>query len=252
MYRKATHTDQYLNGLSHHPLEHKRSVVRSLLNRAENIVSDNADKSQEIDHIHRVLKQNDFEPWMMNIPRKKNFTPSKQQPNPNISSRSLPIALPYIRGLSEKLHRIFRQHGLSVYHKPYNTIRELLVNPKDKLDKLKKCGAIYEITCGGCEDIYIGETARPLKVRLKEHTRRTPPLTAVGEHCTNTGHNIPVQNVKVLDTEQLWLRRKVKEAILIKERHPVLNRDKGLELPAIYDHIVVSHGTSVPSHVTQQ
>ena len=60
IYRKPTHTNQYLNGLSHHPLEHKRSVVHSLINRAENIITEEQNKKTETEHIHNVLKQKMF------------------------------------------------------------------------------------------------------------------------------------------------------------------------------------------------
>ena len=42
-----------------------------------------------------------------------------------------PVCIPII---SEQLQRVFKSHayGVHSYHKPFNTIRSLLVSPKDK------------------------------------------------------------------------------------------------------------------------
>ena len=42
--------------------------------------------------------------------------------------------------------------------------------------------------CGGCENEYIGETARTLGVRFREHTDGKHPNFSITEHPSITGH----------------------------------------------------------------
>ena len=68
---------------------------------------------------------------------------SSNDANSGVSTKT-PVCIPYVRGLSEKLTRVFREHGVSTYHKPFNTIKSMLPTSKDKSPDDSKCGIIYE------------------------------------------------------------------------------------------------------------
>jgi hypothetical protein len=230
VYRKPTHTDQYLAfGLKHH-LNHKRSVVRSLLHRVDKIVSEDEAKTIERKHIHDVLKDNGYDEWMLKIPKPK----KSKEKNKDTTTKSRSFPLLYVKGVSEDLSKIFRRHGIGTYHKPYNSIRNQLVKPKDKTPDIRKCGVIYELSCEQCHKVYIGEKSRSFGTRLKEHRRQKGPLTAVGEHIQNTGHNIAEDSQKVIAREDSFWPRKIRESIEIRLKSPALNRDGGYSLPPIY------------------
>ena len=58
VYKKPTHTDQYLDFQSHHPPNVKRGLVRCLYDRARAITSTQDDLQKEEHHLSDVLRQN--------------------------------------------------------------------------------------------------------------------------------------------------------------------------------------------------
>ena len=65
-----------------------------------------------------------------------------------------------------------------------------------------------QIKCADCGKIYIGETARPLDVRLKEHSNTTrSTLSAVGKHLRDTGHKLEESKAAVIAREKKQLQK---------------------------------------------
>ncbi len=97
----------------------------------------------------------------------------------------------------------------------------------------QQSGVVYQLKCDNCDKIYIGETSRNLGTRYKGHTTGRHPGTAVGEHLDNTGHMCSLKEAKILDKEDHVSRRRIKEAIRIHHGGAELNRDTGLDIPAV-------------------
>ena len=90
--------------------------------------------------------------------------------------------------------------------------------------------------------LYIGETARPLDTRIKEHLSCCQSLSAVREHKLNTGHQSSIRDVQILELEENWHSIKNQRGHQHIKGKPSLNRDISQELPPV---MLVSCDTTV-------
>ena len=66
------------------------------------------------------------------------------------------VVTQFVQGVSEPIRRVFNSYGVSVNFKPHQTLRQLLVSPKDTAKVEEQTGAVYRIPCAGCDQVYIG------------------------------------------------------------------------------------------------
>ena len=120
VYRKPTHTDQYLHYSSHHQTSCKESVVSSLFNRAYSIITNKDDLHKENARIKQVLKENGYQESIISkifkritnnrsLPQSQQLTEATDIQEEDIR---MSINLPYVEGSGEKLRCILRSHKI--------------------------------------------------------------------------------------------------------------------------------------------
>ena len=113
------------------------------------------------------------------------------------------------------LHRSGLSEHVNVWFDGGKSLRRIFHPPKEHIECTPKCSTcpsndskfpqcyrknvIYQIVCGVCSKIYIGETCRTVYLRIREHMNVNNNSSAVIQHFTSEHVNdIPVITWKVL------------------------------------------------------
>ena len=131
VYTKKTHTDQNVNFASHHPKHEKLGVVRTLMSRCETITSEEGDKKEEVEHLREALRVCGYPSWALNkvtdsCKKKKN----KKKTNDRNYRRQ--VVIPYVWGVSERVHRVLKKYGVATAMRPHTTLSACWYIPRTK------------------------------------------------------------------------------------------------------------------------
>ncbi|KAK6175878.1 hypothetical protein SNE40_014255 [Patella caerulea] len=165
VYRKPTHTDQYIHLKSNHPNSVKSATISALVNRAKKIC-DPESLSKEIDHLKYVFTNfNGYPEKFVTNTIKKTLSASAAKPKP--PTAPVRIFLPFNGKVSYQIKRLLMQQPeIDVtFTKSYSTKDVLRANGKQnptQPPQPKRC--VYQIACN-CGISYVGETKRALNKR---------------------------------------------------------------------------------------
>ena len=130
------------------------------------------------------------------------------------------VVLPYVRGCSERIARIFRRYDLFTAYKPLNKLSSIFRLPKDPVSERAVCGVVYEIPCMDCDKIYIGQTGNSLETRIQQHRaaccHQQPEKSALAEHSLTTLHQVDWSHARVLARQTNWRQRLFLESLHTK------------------------------------
>ena len=139
--------------------------MQCMRNRAHQICED-TNKQKELDHLEEVFIANGYP--VRTVKRTFSST-ARSRGKDTKEDPAKPMFIPYVRGVSEKLEKVCTPLGVKTIFRPQKTLRNMLMQVKQKTPMEKKRNVVYEVPCRDCQLTYIGETRRMMKKRMTEH-----------------------------------------------------------------------------------
>ena len=208
---------------------------------AENVCSNPDILAKEMEHLNRVLCYNNYPQWLIDKWGKSAKHNPIIHPETGVEiQKCFYISVPYFPGLSESYKKIFKYTPIQVCFKGVNTLKSLLMHPKDKISTDQKKDIVYHWECqaDGCNSSYIGETSRALGKRVKKHSKST--TSAILKHCKDFHHPLPsISDFSIIDKDPSQITREAKEAIHIRRLDPNFNQSIGkMSIPHCFDPLI--------------
>ena len=167
--------------------------------RAEALSPSGVSRSQEEKRVTQALQRNGFPKSFI----QKHTCPQPDRVSPCDRDVRASLTLPYFGGLSESIRRVLAPLAIQVSFRPFRTLRQELVHPKDQVPANRRKGVVYSIPCAQCPRTYIGQTDRSLDVRLREHRRALKngdlAASALAEHVFSCDHQVDLSKATVID-----------------------------------------------------
>lgn len=158
----------------------------------------------ELNHIHKAAQLNGYDKKFVDKIIKKHARKKNRENTTTLEPEVKTvkrISMPFYPKVTDPLKNTLKRHDLCVVYKSGNTLRDLLCNQKDRIPPDEKSG-IYKISCGECSAVYLGQTKRRFKTRLREHKNATENNrineSSVAKHSINFQHAINWNNAKLI------------------------------------------------------
>ena len=256
VYRKATNNDVYLNWNAFAPISWKRSTLKTLIERAYLICSTDELRNRELEYIEKVFYENNSYPKyvikqvLQQISEQhNNKTNGPDNSNNNIDGDNISSMNNELVTLKKQQLLVLTYQGkkgdhiLKSFKKGMRKILPNNVKPrtaftgrkvgtsfqiKDKTEMKHNHDTVYYNECPEeqCDKNYIGETGRRISERIIDHAGRDSN-SYVYKHCIETGHRSPdINDFKIIGSNfrKNVFKRKIAEALLIKQLKPTLNK----------------------------
>ena len=232
-FQKSMISGRMLNFNSVQPLHQKRGIVFNLIDRAL-LFSDEQFHKENVSKVIKLLHDNNYPKKFIHINIRKRMRLIKLNNSNNqvsVGSRTLlrsyaqkhKIAIPFTRDLYPHLKNMLDKYNILTIPQKHRPINNIVRRGKDATPKFSKCHSVYKISCNNCKASYVGQTKRPLFQRMKEHKKRSVD-TPINEHIFDKIHTFDFNNVKILDVEPNYRRRRQSEMIHISLQNQGINR----------------------------
>jgi hypothetical protein len=188
--RKPTHTNLYLNAMSHNRLVNKQAVLSTLVHRAK-AICDPDRLQQKLEFLQDAFLSNGYSKqqilWDTNLP--KRVTPPRRE------DPTLVACLPFVCTTFNCISRVLSRHNIKTMGLPPRKLSIFLHPVKNDLSLEMPVSTAFPVSVGRC-------TLDKLETRVKEHHWHVclyhPEMSAVAEHSINLGHCIQLQNTSIL------------------------------------------------------